>query len=141
LKVYISFRNIDALNFSGSCDAEVIGTVTSERLNVGLSGASDLKGKLDVKDLIVDLSGASDMQVSGSAEQMKIDVSGASNFKGYELVTDYCNVEASGASGVKVTVNKELSARASGASDIGYKGSGLIRNIKTSGVSNVSKRS
>jgi len=38
-------------------------------------------------------------------------------------------------------VNKELSARASGASDIHYKGDGLIREIKTSGASNISKRS
>ena len=58
-----------------------------------------------------------------------------SDFSGYSLSVDICNVEASGGSDIYITVNKELSARASGGSDVYYKGSGLIRDIKTSGSS------
>ena len=61
--------------------------------------------------------------------------------KGFDLAVDYCDAHASGASTINITVNKELSAHASGASDVHYKGNGLIREIKTSGASNVSKRS
>jgi len=56
-------------------------------------------------------------------------------------VTDYCDVTASGASGVQITVNKELSAKVSGASDINYKGAGLIRDLKSTGASSIKKRS
>jgi hypothetical protein len=50
-----------------------------------------------------------------------------------------CNVKASGASDIKITVNKELSAQASGASDVRYKGERIIRDLKTSRSSSVSK--
>jgi hypothetical protein len=141
LKAYISFKNIDKLNISGSCDVLVEGSIKANELRIGLSGASDLKGKLEVNKLTVDLSGASDMSLSGSAPQISIEASGASKFKGFDLATDFCNAQASGASDIKITVNKELSVQASGASDIDYKGAGVIRNLKTSGASSVSRQS
>ena len=141
LKAYISFKNIDGLDINGACDVKVLGILKAEKLDINLSGASDLKVDLDVKDLKVRLSGASDMTSSGKTDKLNIDVSGASDFKGYDLATEYCNADASGASGVQITVNRELSARASGASGVGYKGNGVIRDIKTSGASNVSKKS
>lgn len=139
LKAYISFKNIDRLDVSGACDVMITGVLKAENLDIRQSGASDLKGKLDVNKLTVDLSGASDMTVNGTASQLSIEASGASGFKGYELVTDICNASASGASDIKVTVNKELSANASGASDVRYRGNGVIRDLKSSGSSSVSK--
>ena len=142
LKAYISFKNIDKLSASGACDVRVQGTVSADDLEIRLSGASDLKeGKFNAKSLDVDVSGASDVTISGTAGQLKVEASGASDIKGFDLVVDYCEVHASGASSISITVNKELSAHATGASDIHYKGDGLIREIKTSGASNISKRS
>jgi hypothetical protein len=139
LKAYISFKTIDKLKASGACDVSIIGTLKANDLLVDLSGASDLKGKVDAKKLTFDMSGASDTKITGTATNLDVDASGASSFKGFELSTDYCNVKASGASGIKITVNKELSATASGASDIDYKGTGVIRDIKTSGASSISR--
>lgn len=142
LKAYISFKNIDKLIASGACDLHIQGTINADDLHVNLSGASDLKeGKINAKKLTVDLNGASDMNISGTAGELNVEATGASDFKGFDLVVDYCDARASGASSINITVNKELSARASGASDVHYKGNGLIRDIKTSGASNVSKRS
>ena len=85
----------------------ITGTLKASNLDIKQSGASDLRGKLDVDKLTVDLSGASDLMVSGSARQVSIEVSGASDFKGYDLVTEICDARASGASDIKITVNKE----------------------------------
>ena len=139
LKAYISFKQIDLLKVSGACDVFISGTLKAENLSIHQSGASDLKGKLDVEKLTVDLSGASDITVTGKASQVSIEASGASDFKGFDLVTDICNAQASGASDIKITVNRELSAQASGASDVRYKGNGEIKVIKSSGSSSVSK--
>ena len=139
LKAYISFKQIDKLTVSGACDVFISGILKADKLSINQSGASDLKGKLDVKELTVDISGASDITVSGIAGKLNVEASGASDFKGFDLVTDYCDVRASGASGIRITVNKELSAHASGASDIKYKGEGLIRDLKTGGASSVSR--
>lgn len=139
LKAYISFKQLDQLKISGACDVIVSGTIKSDVLAIDQSGASDFNGKLDVNKLTVELSGASDINITGTATQISVEASGASSFKGYELISDICNADASGASDIKITVNKELSAHASGASDVHYRGSGVIRDLKSSGSSSVSK--
>ena len=139
LKAYISFKTLKKLDVSGACNVYFQGVIKADDLTMHLSGASDIKGDIDVRNLDVDLSGASDITVKGKASSLKIQASGASDFKGYDLSTEFCNVDVSGASGVKITVNKELSAKASGASDVRYRGTGLIRDIKTNGASSVSR--
>jgi len=139
LKAYISIKDINKLDVSGACDVYIEGGLKLDDLKVVLSGASDVKGKLDVQKLEIDMSGASDMTVSGSAGQLNIESSGASNFKGFNLVTEFCEARASGASDIKITVNKELKVQASGASDVDYKGEAVIRDLRTSGASSVSK--
>jgi len=139
LKAYISFKKIDKLDVSGACDIYLQGIVKADNLKIDLSGASDIKGEFNVQNLDVDLNGASDITITGNASSLKVHASGASDFKGYGLTTEYCDVNVSGASGVKITVNKELSAKATGASDVRYHGNGLIREVKTSGASSVSR--
>jgi hypothetical protein len=141
LKAYISFKSIDKLTASGACDVLIQGTLQQENLDINLSGASDMKGKFAVQNLDVDISGASQMDVTGSAQKLHVEASGASDFKGFDMVTEFCDAEASGASNIHITVNKELSAHASGASDVLYKGSGIVRDVRSSGASSVSKKS
>lgn len=141
LKAYISVKKLDRLEVSGACDVFFEDGISAEELTVNFSGASDLKGKVDAKKLSVDISGASDVTLTGNAAELAIEASGASDFKGFDLVTNYCTAKASGASTVNITVNKELNANASGASSVRFKGEGLIRDIKTSGASNVTRKS
>jgi len=141
LKAYVSIKKIDRLDVSGACDVFFEEGISSEELNVRLSGASDLKGKIDAKKLDFIINGASDATISGNAVELSVDASGASDFKGFDMTTNYCTAEASGASSVNITVNKELNAKASGASSVRFKGEGLIRDIKTSGSSNVTRKS
>jgi len=142
LKAYISFKNVHAITASGASDIHMQGKLTADDLSINLSGASDWKvGEVNANKLTIDLSGASDMTVTGSAKDLKIDASGASGFKSWDFAADNCRVEASGASSINFTVNKELNAHATGASSIHYKGEGVIKEIKTSGASSISKKS
>jgi hypothetical protein len=140
LKAYISFKQINELHINGACDVFTSGEIVADNLEIRLSGASDLKTKVSVSSkLTVDLNGASDITVSGKTMELNIEASGASSFKGFDLSTDNCEAHASGASDIKITVNRELSAHANGASDIHYKGEGVIKNLHSSGSSSVSK--
>ncbi len=140
LKVYVAFKNLDRLQASGASDVHVAGDIRVPDLSVSMSGASDFKGAVFVSNLSLDLSGASDAKISGTAVSIKIESSGASDVKGYELITDNCTVRASGASDVNITVNKEMNVTASGASDVFYKGNGVIKEIHSSGASTVAKK-
>jgi hypothetical protein len=135
LKAYVSFKTLDRLEGSGGSDISIDGSIKVAKLALEVSGGSDFDGKVETDELKIQASGGSDVDISGKAARLTIDASGGSDFKGYDLVSDICNVEASGGSDVHITVNKELSANASGGSDVYYKGTGLIRDLKTSGSS------
>jgi hypothetical protein len=140
LKAYISFKTLQRLQASGASDVQVAGTINGASLMLDMSGASDFKGAVNVSDLSIELSGASDATISGAAKKVTIESSGASDVKGYNLVTEVCNAKASGASDINITVNNEISASASGSSDISYKGTAVIKNSHSSGSSSVSKK-
>jgi hypothetical protein len=140
LKAYVSVRELERLTASGACDVMIDGVLRSNSLNINLSGASDLKGNIEVSTLNIDQSGASDVTISGRTGSLKIEVSGASSFRGFDLATENCQARASGASDIKITVTKELNAKASGASSIQYKGNAVIRELHSSGASSVNKR-
>jgi len=142
LKAYISIKNVDEIKAGGASNIKIDGSLSSSGLKLDFSGASDLKGKLNVNGLLdIHVSGASDVQIDGTADEVRIDASGASDVKAYDFRTTNCTVDASGASSIKITVDKELSAKLSGASSVSYKGTAMIRDIKTSGASSISRKS
>ena len=141
LKAYVSYKTLNRISASGGSDVHVEGVFRGDKVSVEISGGSDLKGAIAVKELRVSQSGGSDVTVSGSAGTVNISASGGSDFEGFDLVTETCTVEASGGSDVTVTVNRELSARASGASDISYKGNPSVKVSSSSGASSVSRKS
>jgi hypothetical protein len=140
MKAYVSFRTLDDLNASGGSDVFTESAIKSDKLNVHLSGGSDLKGQVSANELSINQSGGSDVNISGTVVKLNIDASGGSDFHGYDLAADFCNVDASGGSDTHVTVNKELNVSASGGSDVYYKGSAVIRKMDSSGSSSISKK-
>ena len=140
MKAYVSFKELDKLIASGASDVRVTGVIKGDELSIDISGASDFKGEVDVNKLSIDQSGASDATISGRAGSLNAEASGASDLKGYDLVVENCSAHASGASDIKITVTKELNARASGASGVYYKGDCVIRDLHSSGASSVSKK-
>jgi hypothetical protein len=141
LKAYVSFKKLIALAASGGSDINVEGSIKENELAIEISGGCDFKGRVDVNKLTIDQSGGSDVNISGTASKVSISASGGSDFNGYGLITDFCDADASGGSDIEITANKEITAKASGASDISYKGTASLTESKSSGASNVSKRS
>ncbi len=135
LRAYVSVKTLDRLSASGGADVSIENTLNAGNLRLDLSGGSDLKGKIVAQELNVSASGGSDAHISGSANKLKIDASGGSDFHGYDLISNYCTVETSGGSDVKVTANKEINGSASGGSDVYYRGTALNTASKSGGSS------
>jgi len=139
-KAYITYAQLKQLEVSGTGLVSFSGDAVFEAVKIQVSGASVIKGKIKGDDIKLEISGASAADISGSAKKMNLEVSGASSFKGYEFATDDLNAEASGASSIKITVNKVLNAEASGASAIQYKGNPTTQKTESSGASSIKKR-
>lgn len=140
LRAYVSFKTIESLEASGASNFIINGNLKSNSIRVKLSGACDIKGIVNIDNLDLNMSGASTVKISGAVQNIKIDASGASDMKNYDLVADNCMANISGASDIRITVNTSLSAKASGASTLFYKGNPERRNISSSGASSISQR-
>jgi hypothetical protein len=140
LKAYVSCKMLNALKASGGSDVYMEDLVKTEKLDIELSGGSDLRGKVDAQELAVHQSGGSDSYLSGTASRFSVHASGGSDFHGKELATETSRIEASGGSDVHVIVNKELTVNASGGSDVYYSGNGALRESHVSGSSSVSRK-
>ena len=80
------------------------------------------------------------MNKNGNVQKLDVDASGGSDLAGFGLIADYVHLNASGGSDSEITVNKELSIVASGGSDVTYKGSASVKQIKSSGSSTVNHK-
>ena len=141
LKAYVSFKMLDALTASGGSDVFFESEIAVAKLDINLSGGSDLKkGSVKIDNLSLNQSGGSDVSISGTVGNLKVSSSGGSDLKAYDLVADICDVQASGGSDTRITVNKELNIFTSGGSDVHYKGNAVVKEIHSSGASSVSKK-
>jgi Putative auto-transporter adhesin, head GIN domain len=140
LRAYVSFKTLEKLTASGACDTELSGVLTVPDFELEISGASDFKGDVKIENLLIKQSGASDVKISGSATHLKITCSGASDCKAYDLRITNCDASASGASDIRVNVQTNLKAHASGASSIFYKGNPTQKDVSESGASEVKQR-
>jgi hypothetical protein len=141
MKAYVSCKTLDILHASGGSDVFIDNPIHSSQLHLNLSGGSDFHGKLNVDgELNIHQSGGADSYILGSAGNLTLHVSGGSDFHGYDLTAGACHVEASGGSDAYITVTKELTADASGGSDVHYKGNGVVMSSHASGAGSISHK-
>ena len=140
MKAYVTIKDISELQASGGSDVYVEGSLQATALNLHLTGGSDFHGQVNTGIFTVKQSGGSDVKVSGKAGNITVDANGGSDFIGYDLVSDNCDIDASGGSDVYITVNKQMNVKASGGSDISYKGDCVIKNYHASGSSDVHRK-
>lgn len=141
MKAYVTFNTLKNLEASGACNVRATETIRQPELKIEMSGASDFAGELAIADLKIKATGASNFKLSGTAEKLMVEASGASTIRAYELTAEMCSTEASGASNLRLSVNKELNAQASGGSTIYFKGNGLIRDFSSSGGATIKRSS
>lgn len=139
LNVYVSYKSLEQITASSASNVLIAGVMELPILNIKISSASDFKGQLNIGELNVRLSGASDMRLSGTVKNINVECSGASDFKSYDLVAEIGSIKASGASDVSITVSKEITANASGASNVYYKGDAIVKEKHSSGASSIAK--
>lgn len=140
LKAYVSIKTIDGIHTSSGAIVKVDGSLKTDKLNLDASSGASFAGSVAVSGVLdVDQNSGSHINITGSAGKLVVDGSSGSHFYGYGLTARDCDAGTSSGAGVQVTVNNELSARASSGGQIHYKGNGFIRNVHTSSGGNVSK--
>ena len=130
----------DNMNISCKGSSDFRGSIKAERCELTFSGSSDFRGSVEASTCIVKCSGSSDCVINGKADICDISASGSSDFKGFDFIVKKLNCNTSGSSDIQITCNEELSVRASGSSDVYYKGTANVVSAHTSGSSDLIKK-
>ena len=138
-RVYLSAPSLKSVKASGAVDFLVADILQTNQLALTFSGASDFTGKLDCKELRLVFTGASDMEAMGNAVSLDADFTGASKMSAAALKTVHANLNATGASSLRISVSGDLKANATGASSITYYGNPSPINTRATGASSVKK--
>lgn len=139
IKVYLTCKELSQIKASGATKTLFLNKISAEQLNVFLSGASELKGEVNLKNLKLDISGASYINLAGITTDLNIESSGASRVYLYPLVAENAILNISGASVAEVNSTKTLSVSASDASKVYYKGNPTIAKSNLTGASTLQK--
>jgi hypothetical protein len=139
LKAYVSFKTLEKLNVSAGANASVNGSIKADKLDMNVNSGAVFTGAMNAKELVTEVNSGAVIKITGSADKFTIAASSGADFKGYDFAVDFCDASVSSGAAVHITINKELNAKASSGGDIHYKGTGLIRDIKTGSGGSVKK--
>ena len=139
LKAYVSFKALEKLHASGGAQVKMKSILKSDKLEYIFTSGSQFNGEVDINKMDVSQNSGAQIDITGKADNIKIDVSSGAIFKGYDLVSDFCEAKASSGGAVRVSVNKELTVRASSGGGIRYKGNGVIKDMDVSSGGSVKK--
>ncbi len=136
LKAYVSFKNLEKIHAAAGSQVTMKNVLKENEMELVFTSGSGFKGEVDINELNAAVNSGAEIEMTGKAEKAKLEASSGAIFKGYELITDYCEAKASSGGGVRINVNKELSVKASSGGGIRYKGTGVIKdmNVSSGGV-------
>ncbi len=137
MKVYLVFKNIEAITANGGCDITSKGKLHFSNLETVLNGGCDIQLDLSVDNLICSHNGGCDAIFTGEASNVEYTVMGGSDVDATKLITGDCAIIAAGGSDVDVNVSGQLRINASGASDVSYMGSPTNVSKSASGGSDI----
>lgn len=121
-RVYVTMREIRSVKTTSAGDVIGETPVKSETLELSASSAGDIKLEVYAKEIEADISSSGDMTLTGEADILNADLSSAGDLNAYELKVREVDISASSAGDADVNVSERITARASSAGDINYKG-------------------
>jgi len=138
--VYLSANNLEKILVNGISDIRSSNTITTESLELIVSGASKANILFEGKKLKVDASGASEIRAGGACEILNLELSGASSFKAYKLKSGITNLEVTGNSEANLNgEGSDLTGEVSGVSKLSYSGEPIKISVEATGLGKIIK--
>lgn len=137
--VYITIKQLDGLNLSGS--GKVIGesTFRTGDMELTVSGSGDMELDIDADNVKTGISGSGDVELSGRARSNRVSISGSGKLSAENLETDAYEIHISGSGSCRIYANKEIDVSVSGSGSVYYRGEPDKVHSSTSGSGKIRK--
>jgi len=139
-RVYVTMKEIKTVETSSAGDVVGESPVRSEELRLSASSAGDINLEVYAREIELNISSSGDMTLTGETDELDADLSSAGDLNAYDLKAKEAEISVSSAGDADINVSEKITARASSAGDINYKGDPKYVDVHTSSAGGIHKR-
>jgi hypothetical protein len=139
-RVYVTIKEVNSVRTTSAGDVFGETPINSDRLELSASSAGDIKLEVKAKNIDIDISSSGDMTLSGETDMLKADLSSAGDLNAYDLIAREADVSVSSAGDADIYATEKITARASSAGDVNYKGDPKYVDAHSSSAGGIHKR-
>jgi hypothetical protein len=139
-RVYVTMKEVNSVKTTSAGDVYGESAINSDNLELSASSAGDIKLEVKAKKIDVDISSSGDITLTGETDMLRADLSSAGDLKAFDLKAREADISVSSAGDADVNVSEKLTARASSAGDVNYKGDPKYVDAHSSSAGGVHKR-
>jgi hypothetical protein len=140
MRVYVTMKEINSVKTTSAGDVIGESPVNTDRLELSASSAGNIKLEVHAKKIDIDISSSGDISVTGETETLRADLSSAGDLNAYDLIAREADVSVSSAGDADVYASERITARASSAGDINYKGDPKYIDAHSSSAGGIHRR-
>jgi hypothetical protein len=140
-KVYVTYVKIEKLSASSAGSIFSDGVVKADKMEITASSAGTVELNLEANSAEISASTAGDLELSGKCKSATLDASSAGEIDAYDLMVEEAEVTSSTGGSIKLSVSKNLDARASTGGTVRYRGNPDRNNTSSSTGGSVKKSS
>jgi citrate lyase gamma subunit len=139
-RVYVTMKEVKSVTTSSAGDVYGESQINSDKLELSASSAGDIKLDVKANKVDVDISSSGDITLTGETDMLRADLSSAGDLKAYDFKTREADISVSSAGDADVNVSERITARASSAGDINYKGDPKYVDAHSSSAGGIHRR-
>ncbi len=139
-RVYVTMKNINSVATSSAGDIYGESPIKTDELKLSASSAGDIKLEVYAKEVKVSISSSGDITLKGETDELEADLSSAGDLNAYELKAREANISVSSAGDADIYASEKITAHASSAGDINYKGDPKYVDAHTSSAGGIHGR-
>jgi hypothetical protein len=133
-------KEVKSVSTTSAGDVYGESQINGDKLELSASSAGDIKLDVKVNKVDIDISSSGDITLTGDADMIRADLSSAGDLKAYDLQTREADISVSSAGDADVNVSEKITARASSAGDINYKGDPKYVDVHSSSAGGIHRR-
>jgi len=139
-RVYVTMNEIRSVSTSSAGDVIGETPVRIDELRLSASSAGDIKLEIYADKVETDISSSGDVTLNGEADFLEADLSSAGDLNAYNLIVREADVSVSSAGNADINVTERLTAKASSAGDVNYKGNPEYVDAHSSSAGGIKRR-
>lgn len=139
VKVYVTYAEIKKLMVNSGANIFSEDVIKTSKLSVSATSAGTIEIRAEVDELEADAGAAGEIELKGKAGTVVIEASSAGEVNAYELSANTVKAKAGSGASVRVSVIKEIEAKAVTGAEIRFRGNPERSNTSSSTGGSVKK--